>query len=134
MVVTAVFLCRSMPAHRSYSTCISSLPLGWIGQSNERCGKRTSFLRVLTHYLDGDIHLFWAHLGQLPGRVLHTIKHLRPHSLVPLFYRIFIPVSASLRHGASRGKGGQLWQEREPLQLGNALLIRVTKRPHLSLI
>src|SRR5204862_6458870 len=44
MVVTAVFLCRSIPAHRSYSTCISS-PLG--GQSNERCEIRTSFLRVL---------------------------------------------------------------------------------------
>jgi len=32
----------------------------------------------------------------------------------------------------SRGKEGQLWQQREPLQLGNALLIRVTKRPRNS--
>jgi len=33
----------------------------------------------------------------------------------------------------SRGKEGQFWQQWEPLQLGNALLIRVTKRPHPGL-
>jgi len=86
---------------------------------------------VLIQCLDGDNHLFWAHLDQPHRRVLHTfeIHDLTGWSLP--FYPIFIPVSDLLSHDASsekerrESKPRNMRSKQDRIQIDREMVVKV---------